>query len=141
MGIHLRIDNFRALYSMIAGFMWLMAGLFSREYFLNDEKRDRYYFFNLLTLGATMGVFLSADLYTTFLFFEVLSFTSYVWVAQNEKKEALKAASTYLTVAVFGGLLLLMGLFILYEAVGTLEMDKLISLCKDYSGRRSEWAG
>ncbi len=136
MGIHLRIDNFRALYSMIAGFMWLMAGLFSREYFLNDEKRDRYYFFNLLTLGATMGVFLSADLYTTFLFFEVLSFTSYVWVAQNEKKEALKAASTYLTVAVFGGLLLLMGLFILYEAVGTLEMDKLISLCKDYSDRR-----
>lgn len=136
MGIHLRLDNFRALYSMIAGFMWLMTGLFSREYFINEEKRNRYYFFNLMTLGATMGVFLSADFYTTFLFFESVSLTSYVWVAQNEKKESLSAASTYLTVAVFGGLLLLMGLFILYESVGTLEMDKLASLCKIYPDKR-----
>ncbi len=136
MGIHLRMDNFRALYSLITAFMWLMTGLFSREYFMNDEKRDRYYFFNLLTLGATIGVFLSVDLYTTFLFFEAVSFTSYVWIAQNEKKESLRAASTYLTVAVFGGLLLLMGLFLLYESVGTLEIDRLASLCKEYSDKR-----
>ena len=41
-----------------------------------------------MTLGATMGVFLSADLFTTFIFFEVMSFTSFVAVIQTEEPEA-----------------------------------------------------
>ncbi|MFR2487945.1 MAG: complex I subunit 5 family protein, partial [Hungatella sp.] len=72
---------------------------------------------------ATVGVFLSADLYTTFILFEIMSFTSYVWVAFDEKKESLKAAETYLAVAVIGGLAMLMGLFLLYDLTGTLDMD------------------
>lgn len=76
-----------------------------------------------MTFFATVGVFLSADLYTTFIFFEIMSFTSYVWVAFDEKKESLKAAETYLAVAVIGGLAMLMGLFLLYDLTGTLDMD------------------
>lgn len=54
-----------------------------------------------------------------------MSFTSYVWVAFDEKKESLRAAETYLAVAVIGGLVMLMGLFLLYDMTGTLEMDGL----------------
>ena len=38
-----------------------------------------------------MGVFLAADLFTLFVFFEMMSFTSYVWVVQNETEEARQA--------------------------------------------------
>ena len=50
-----------------------------------------------------------------------MSFTSYTWVAHEETKEALRAAETYLAVAVIGGLVMLMGLFLLYGELGTLE--------------------
>ena len=84
LGLHLKADGFRSLYACVAAFMWMMTGLFAPEYFAHYHNRGRYSFFNLMTLGATLGVFLSDDLYTTFIFFEIMSFTSYTWVAHEE---------------------------------------------------------
>lgn len=123
MGLHFKLDGFRLVYSCIAVLMWAASGAFSLEYMAHYEKRWKYYVFLWVTFFATVGVFLSADLYTTFIFFEIMSFTSYVWVAFDEKKESLKAAETYLAVAVIGGLAMLMGLFLLYDLTGTLDMD------------------
>jgi len=92
--LSLEMDGFRAVYGCIVAFMWAMTSLFSPEYFAHYRNRGRYYFFFLMTLGATMGVFLSADLMTTLLFFEVMSFTSYPWVAHDETDKAKKAANT-----------------------------------------------
>ncbi len=132
MGLHFTLDGFRAMYGMIAAFMWFMSTLFSKEYFAHYRNRNRYYLFLLLTLGATEGVFLSADFYTTFIFFEIMSFTSYVWVAHDEKKESLRAAATYLAVAVIGGLVMLMGIFLLYDVTGTLFFDELVDAYTTY---------
>lgn len=113
-GLHFVLDGFRMIYGCIAAFMWLMAVLLSGEYFRRHENVSRFCLFLFWTLGATMGVFLSADLFTLFLFFEIMSFTSYAWVAQEENRPSLKAAETYLAVAVTGGLVMLMGIFLVY---------------------------
>ena len=113
MGLHFTLDGFRSVYGLVAAFIWMMTLLFSREYLGHEKHLGRYYFFQLVTLSATLGVFLSADLFTTFIFFEIMSFTSYVWVVQEETKGAVRAAETYLGVAVIGGMALLMGLFLL----------------------------
>ena len=141
-GLHFTLDGFRALYAAIASFMWMMSTLFSKEYFSHYRNRNRYYLFLLLTLGATIGVFLSADFYTTFIFFEIMSFTSYVWVAHDEKKESLRAAGTYLAVAVIGGLVMLMGIFLLYHIAGTLQFDELVGYvsCADPGDQTMLWA-
>ena len=133
MGLHFTIDGFRAMYGMIAAFMWFMSTLFSEEYFAHYRNRNRYYLFLLLTLGATEGVFYSADFYTTFVFFEIMSLTSYMWVAHDEKKESLRAAATYLAVAVIGGLVMLMGIFLLYDVTGTLFFDDFLDAKTGYS--------
>ena len=125
LGLSLKLDGFRIIYGLVAAFMWAMTTIFSREYMAHYPRTNRYYFFFLFTLGATVGVFLSADLFTTFLFFEIMSFTSYAWVAHDETKESLRAAETYLCVAVIGGMVMLMGLFLLYSITGTLRMDEL----------------
>lgn len=130
LGLHLELDGFRALYGLIAAFMWLMTTVFSREYLARYRNRNRYYLFVLLTLGATMGVFLAADLYTAFIFFEIMSFTSYAWVAHDEKEAAMRAAGTYLGVAVIGGMVTLMGLFLFYHVAGTLEFSELLPACR-----------
>ena len=130
MGLKFETDGFRAVYGTVAAFMWMMTTLFSTEYFRHYRNRNRYYLFMIMTLGATEGVLFSADLYTTFIFFEMMSFTSYVWVAQDERKESLRAAETYLAIAVIGGLVILMGLFLLYHQTGTLMIDDLYQACR-----------
>lgn len=134
LGLSFVMDGFRGLYATVAAFMWLVCTAFSREYFCHHRNRNRYIFFLLTTLGAVMGVFLSGDLYTTFLFFELASFTSYMWVVQEENQKALKAGETYLAIAVIGGLVMLMGLFLLFDAVGTLEMAALRTACAEHAG-------
>lgn len=128
-GLSFTVDGFRVIYGAIAAFMWMMTSIFCTEYFTHYRNRNRYYLFWLITLGATEAIFLSADLYTTFIFFEIMSFASYVWVAQEEKKESLRAAETYLAVAVIGGLAMLMGLFLLYQQTGTLTISELYEAC------------
>ncbi len=125
-GLTFKADGFRAVYGCIAAFMWMMSGVFSPEYFSHHaENRGRYSLFNLLTLGATLGVFYSNDLYTTFIFFEIMSVTSFVMVAHEETAGAMKAAYTYLAVAVIGGMTTLMGMFLLYKELGTLAFDAM----------------
>ena len=115
----------QVILAVLTGAIWFITTIYSKEYFQQDRNRNRYYLFMLLTEGATMGIFLSADFFTTFIFFEIMSFTSFVMVMHDETKEAMRAAHTYLAVAVLGGLVTLMGLFMLYQKTGTLQMDLL----------------
>lgn len=127
------------IYCYIALFMWSVSLLFSKEYFAHYSHKVRYYGFMLLTMFATLGVFLAKDLFTMFIFFEVMSLSSYVWVVQEETEEALKVGVTYLTIAVIGGMVMLMGLFLLNHALGTLEIAELYqavqSVWKEKSGQ------
>ena len=125
MGLNLRLDGFRSLYALVASFIWLMTGLMSGEYFAHYKNRTRYYIFNQITLFATLGVFMSDDLMTTFIFFEIMSLASYPWVVHDENEGAMKAGKTYLAIAVFGGMVTLMGLFMAYNRTGSLSFDAI----------------
>lgn len=126
LGLQFSGDGFRMVLAVITALVWFFTTIFSDEYFAkNYSNRNRYYLFMLLTLGATLGIFLSADFYTTFVFFEIMTFTSFVLVIHDESKDTLRAAGTYLAVAVTGGLVTLMGLFMLYRIAGTLQIDLL----------------
>ncbi len=138
--------GFHALYSIIAVIMWAGAALFSIEYLSRTEEHEKahaagagahpeplsrkvYYISMFITFLATVLIFLSKNLYILFIFFEVMSLTSYIWVAFEQDKESLRAASTYLAVAVIGGLVMLMGIFMLYNLAGTLDIDGLREYC------------
>lgn len=122
---------------MLAGFLWLVSGLFSGKYLEQDGKNYRYYMFLLLTEGAIMGVFLSADLFTTLVFFETMSFASYPLVIHRGTKKALRAGASYLTYAVIGGMISLMGLFLLWTQLGTLAYSELRDAVLTYTGSDS----
>ena len=112
-GIALYADGFRALYAWLAALLWGVASVFSFSYFNGRANLPRYAFFSLLTLSATVGVFLSDQLLSTAMFFEVMSLASYPWVAHEETPEAMRAAQSYLWFAIIGGMCMLMGLLLL----------------------------
>jgi len=140
--VHLTValDGFRCLYGIVVCFMWFVAAMLSPQYFRHHHNLGRYYFFFLLCLSSTVGVFLSAHLYTTFMFFEMMSIGSYVWVAQEETEGAMDAGKTYLTIAVLGGLVTLMGLFLLHNVTGTLLVSELREACMATAERGKLWA-
>ena len=144
-GLHFDVDGFRSIYSIITSVMWAGTTLFAREYFRRErEGLARYWLFVILTLGATQGVMLSADLMTTFVFFEILSLTSFTWVIHEETKGAIRAAYTYLFIAIIGGLILFMGLLLMQATVGTLyfaDMRSAIELAATEGLRDSAAAG
>lgn len=108
------VDRFRVIYSLIITFVWFVSTLFSFDYMNHFENQNRYFFFFLVILGATTGVFLSADLITMCVFLEIMSLASYVWVARDERSNSLRTEETCLAIAVVGGFCILMGLFFLY---------------------------
>ena len=116
--------------------MWLFALLFSREYMAHYEHKARYYIFMLATFASTALVFVSGDLLTLFVFFEVMSISSYVLVIHDETKECMRAGETYLAVAVIGSMVMLMGLFLLYNLLGTLSLGELAEAAKPYKGTK-----
>ncbi len=140
-GLSFTSGGFRTVYSIVTSFMWAGAALFSKEYFREErEGLNGYYFFFLMTLGATQGVMLSADLMTAFIFFEILSFTSFTWVIFEETEEAICAAKTYLAIAVISGLILFMGLLLLQHAAGTLVFSEMRTAAENAENKNELFA-
>ena len=121
LGLHFRADFFRAMYVFLASFMWACASQLSPEYFAHHRANGgRYACFTMITLCGVTGVFLSDDLYTAFVFFEIMSIASYPWVAHEETPGAMRAAATYLGVSVACGMVTLMGMFLCWKETGSL---------------------
>ena len=132
LGLGFRLDGFRVVYSSLTTVMWLCSTLVCREYFTHGSDLMRYHIFSLLTYTGTMGVFLSDDLFTTFVFFEIMSIASYAYVAHTEKPESMRASGTYLAVAVIGGLVMLMGVLMLDGCCHTLEYRQIREAVETY---------
>lgn len=133
MGISFEINGLGALQAFATSLIWVGSSVFSDEYFLHDMTNlRRYYGFFAVTFGATLGLFLGRDLFTVYLFFEVMSFASYALVAHEQNDDSKAAGNSYLTIAVLGGLVVLMGVFIIYNMTGTLVISELVSACAPF---------
>ena len=141
LGIQFQAGSFHTLMALLTAAGWLAGSVYCREYMVHVKKQNRFYFFWMMTLGATVGVFLSADFFTTFLFFEVLSFASFVLVIQTEEQKARRAGETYLAIAVAGGLAALTGLFLLAWQLGTLEFDQIGAAAAGAEDQKVLWVG
>ena len=54
-GLNFTVEGFRSIYGVIAALMWLVTSLLSPEYFAHYRNRNRYYLFQLVTLGGYPG--------------------------------------------------------------------------------------
>lgn len=124
-GLNLKLDMFRYIFVWITSLIWFITTIYSTQYLIKYKNRNRYYCFFMMTLGSTIGVFLSENLINLFTFFEIMSFTSYILVIHDEDEYAHSAGFTYISMAIVGGLILLLGLFLAYDLYGTVEISSL----------------
>ncbi|SHK01058.1 complex I subunit 5 family protein [Paramaledivibacter caminithermalis] len=130
-GLSLKLDIFRYIFIWVTSLIWFLTTIYSTQYLIRYKNRNRYYAFFMLTLGSTIGIFLSENLINLFTFFEIMSFTSYALVIHDEDEYAHEAGRSYISMAIIGGLILLMGLFLLYDYLGTVDIRPLSMAMKD----------
>jgi len=116
------VDPMSLLFATITSFLWMAATIYSVSYMKHEHKPNRFYFFLILTLAFNLGVVLTADLLTLFIFFEGLGFFAYPLVVHSETDEAFRAGTKYLIMTVLGGLSLLFGIFLLYAYTDSLAL-------------------
>lgn len=112
-GLHFKVDMLSYIMVSTAGILWLMVSIYAHEYMDMEQHRDRFYMFMSVTFSGVLGTVMAADILTMFLFFELMTFSSYLLVAHNQSSDSILAGNNYIYMGVGGGLALLVGMILL----------------------------
>jgi len=125
--IAFKVDSLGLLFAMGASLLWIATSIYSIGYMrLTKEKNQtRYYACFAIALSSTIGVAFSANLFTMFLFYEVLTLITYPLVAHKGTPEAKTGARKY-AIYLLGAAkaFLVVGIILTYNLAGTLEFSK-----------------
>jgi len=96
--IQLRVDPMGQIFAMVASTLWIITTLYAIGYMrgANEHAQTRFFSFFAISIAATMGVAFSANLFTLYLFYEMLSLSTYPLVTHHQDKEARGGGRTYL---------------------------------------------
>ncbi len=125
-GMTFYVDGTAFIFALVTSFVWLLATIYSTSYMSHAHGRERFFAFLILTLAVDLGVLLTGDLFSLFIFFELLGLSSFVLVIHSETREAMKAGKKYLIMSVLGGLFLIFGIFLVFKNTGTLVIQPLL---------------
>ncbi len=118
----LKADGLSRLFLLLFSGMWLCAGLYSLEYMEHEEQVERFHGFFLMTLASLIGIALSGNMLTLYLFYEGMTLLSLPLVLHNQTPEAKRAGLKYLFYSVAGAFLALGGMMLVYYG-GELGLD------------------
>src|SRR3989454_9718847 len=119
-----RADAFGLLFALGASLLWILTSFYSIGYMrsLKEHAQTRYFACFALALSATMGVAFAANLFTLFLFYEMLTLVTYPLVGHKETAEARAGARKYVIYLLGAAKVFLVAAIILvYNVAGTLE--------------------
>jgi multicomponent Na+:H+ antiporter subunit D len=127
-GISLRftLDGLGLLFAVTASAMWVAAALYSIGYMraLNEHAQTRFYAFYAVALSGGLGVACAGNLFTLYLFYEVITISTYPLVAHHQDAKSYAGARKYLVYLMFASkAFLLPAMAILYTQCGTLDFN------------------
>jgi len=121
LGFH--VDAFGLLFAITSSFLWILVSIYSVGYMrtLREHAQTRYYFCFALAIFGTVGVALSGNLVTFYIFYEILTLSTYPLVAHEESAEALFAGRKYLAYLLTSSVFLLAAIVLEYSIAGTTD--------------------
>jgi multicomponent Na+:H+ antiporter subunit A len=122
MGLELRLvlDGLSLFFALLVSGIGTLIVLYTGAYMAGDASMGRFLMALFVFMGAMLGLVLSDNILTLFLFWELTSVSSYLLVGhKHEYAEARRGAQMGLLITFGGGLGLLVGLVILGAIAGT----------------------
>ena len=115
MHYHLALDGISLTLALVTGITAIAAVLFSWDV---SERPNEFFFWLLLVVGGSYGVFLSADLFLLFAFYELVIIPKYfliaIWGSTNKEYGAMKLT----LYSFFGGALVFIGIIAAWVTAG-----------------------
>src|SRR5438128_11445394 len=107
---------------LVTGLAAVSTVLFSWDI---EHRQNEFFFWLLLVIGGSYGVFLSADLFLLFAFYELVIFPKYfliaIWGSTNKEYGAMKLT----LYSFFGGALVFIGVIAAYVTAGSVDLHVL----------------
>ncbi len=122
--IELRVDALGMIFALVASSLWLFTSIYSIGYMraLDEHAQTRYYASFAVAISATLGVAFAGNLLTMYLFYEMLSLSTYPLVTHEQNAEARTSGRKYLTYILGTSIgLALPAMMITYSVAGTLD--------------------
>jgi multicomponent Na+:H+ antiporter subunit D len=120
----LRADALSFLFMSLASALWLVTSVYAIGYLGDGPNRARFFGFFSICITAAVGVALAGNLITFFIFYELLTLSTYPLVVHSGSEDALKGGRTYLLYTIGGGALLFIGTIWLYALAGDIDFAK-----------------
>jgi len=122
-GATFKMDHLTWWLVLVFTMLGSVVSIYSIKYMDHDDRIDRYYLLLLILVAGMIGVVMSGDMLTLFIFWETMSIASYVLVAfRKEEPEPLEAGIKYLFMSAFGSVMILFGMSFAYGITGTLNI-------------------
>lgn len=122
LGLQLGLDSTGHVFLVFTSVLWAAAGFYSAYYIDENGFRRSFFFFHFLCMAGNAGVILAADIPGFYMFFALMSLSAYGLVIHDRTAEAFRAGRVYIVMAVLGEALLALGLFLVADAAGSLDL-------------------
>ena len=127
-GIEYRIDQLNAFLLLIISAIStvvLIAADTSIKQEIPADKQTFFYILYLLSLTGMLGIVATGDAFNVFVFLEISSLSAYALIALGKDRRALWASYQYLIMGTIGATFILIGIGLMYQMTGTLNMYDL----------------
>ncbi len=122
-----RIEPLSWFFGTVVAALGLLSIVFSMRYMQNMERLNFYYFAMLLVNASMLGIVLSADLVSFYVFWEIMSWSTYLLISYKGGK-AVPAGLKYMIMSMVGSCAMLLGILSLYVHCGSLQVSQVASV-------------
>jgi len=116
-----KADALGLLFITLSTILWLFTTMYAIGYLEGAPHRSRFFGFFSLCVTATMGIAMAANLFTFFIFYELLTLSTFPLIVHRGNDKAMKGGTVYLTYTLIGGTALLTGIVWLHHLLGQTE--------------------
>ncbi len=116
-----RLDGVGRVFAGLATLLWPLASLYALDYMRTEHRQDTFFAFFTISFGVTLGIAMSANLLTLYVFYEMLSLSTLPLVMHGGDEESVKAGLKYLYYSLGGAAFAFIGLVYLVYFGGTTE--------------------
>lgn len=124
LGLAFHTEPLSILFAMIASGLWIVTSIYATGYMRGTQEphQTRFYICFAVALFGAMGVAFSANLLTLFIFYEVLTISTYPLVTHKGNDKAKSAGRVYFGVLMTTSMVFLLPAIVwTYVAAGTLD--------------------
>jgi len=116
-----RVDRLSLVFAHVFTLMAFIGVIFGLH-----VKEDAQHIASFFYVGGSLGVVFAGDYLTVFIFWEMMALASTFIIWFRREPASLRAGFRYLLMHIFGGLLLLAGIFLHYKNTGSMAFVQIL---------------